>query len=431
MKTDVEDLGGSQRKLVVDVSPEEVKEEIEKYCKKLAREVEVKGFRKGKAPASIIKRYFKQQIHGEVASQLVTSSLEKALKEHSLTPMGEPEIDAPPLEEGKGFPFSVTLDVKPEIDVKDYKGIKLEKEPLEVNEEEIGRSLEELQKAHAELKGIEENRGAVEGEVVLVDYQAFLDGEPLPGEPKKDVYIELGSGGFKKDVEDALVGARAGESREVDVDYPENFLNKELAGKKVQYRFLVKKILEKVLPTLDDEFAKDVGTYESLDALKERLKEEILREKEVRQRKRLEGDVLDIILERNSFEAPRSLVASRKEQMIVDARTHFLSKGIALEQESEDFQKLDAEFDGLAEKEVKKHLLIDAIAKKEGIKVSDADVEEELKRIAERHDQSVEKVRADIQKQEDGLERFKQNLVITRTLDFLLSPDTIEEGEKT
>ena len=114
MKTDVEDLGGSQRKLVVDVSPEEVKEEIEKYCKKLAREVEVKGFRKGKAPASIIKRYFKQQIHGEVASQLVTSSLEKALKEHSLTPMGEPEIDAPPLEEGKGFPFSVTLDVKPE-----------------------------------------------------------------------------------------------------------------------------------------------------------------------------------------------------------------------------------------------------------------------------------------------------------------------------
>jgi len=431
MKTDVEDLGGSQKKLVVDASPEDVKDEIEKYCRKLAREVEVKGFRKGKAPASVIKRYFKQQIYGEVATQMVTSSLEEALKEHSITPMGEPEVDAPPLEEGKAFSFSITLDVRPEVDVQNYKGIELEKESLEASEEEIGKSLEELQKTHAELKGIEEDRGVTEGEVTLVDYQAFLEGEPLPGEPKKDVYIELGSGGFKKDVEDALVGARVDESREVDVEYPDNFLNKEIAGKTVQYRFLVKKILQKVLPKLDDEFAKDVGTYETLDAMKEKLKEEILREKEIRQRKRLEEDVLNTVLERNPFEAPRSLVKNRKEQMVADARTHFLSQGIALEQESDDLQKLDAEFEPLAESEVKKHILLEAIAAKEDIKVSDSDVDEEIKNIADRHDQNVEKVRADLQKQEEGLDRFKQNLVIARTLDFLLSPDTIEEEKKT
>ena len=430
MKAVVEDLGGSQKKLVFDIPPEEVKEEMDKYCKKLAKEVDVKGFRKGKAPASLIRRYFKQQIHGEVASQIVSSSLEKALKEHSLTPLGEPEIDTPPLEEGKGFPFTVTLDVKPEVDVKDYKEIQLDTEPLEVEEEEINKSLDELRKAHAELKDIEEDRGAVNEEVVLVDYQGYLEGAPLPGDEKKDVYIEIGSGNHKKEVEDALIGALVGDTREVDVDYPANFLNKEIAGKTVQYRFHVKKILKKILPELDDEFAKDVGTYENLEALKERLTQEILNEKKIRLRKRLEEELLDKILENNTFDAPRALVKSRRDQMIMDARSHFLSRGVTLEQDSEDFQKLEAEFDTLADKEVKKHLLLEAIAKKESIQVSDADMEEEINKIAGRHNQTVEKVKADIQKQEDGMERFRQNQLITRTLDFLLPPDTIKEGEK-
>ena len=216
----------------------------------------------------------------------------------------------------------------------------------------------------------------------------------------------------------------------MDVDYPANFLNKEIAGKTVQYRFHVKKILKKILPELDDEFAKDVGTYENLEALKERLTQEILNEKKIRLRKRLEEELLDKILENNTFDAPRALVKSRRDQMIMDARSHFLSRGVTLEQDSEDFQKLEAEFDTLADKEVKKHLLLEAIAKKESIQVSDADVEAEINKISERHNQTLEKVKADIQKQEDGMERFRQNLVITRTLDFLLPPDTIKEGEK-
>ena len=429
MKADLEDLGGSQKKIVFDIPPEEVKEEMDKYCKKLAKEVDVKGFRKGKAPASLIKRYFKQQIQGEVASQIVSTSLEKALKEHSLTPLGDPEIDTPPLEEGKGFPFTVTLDVKPEIEVKDYKGIQLDAEPLEVVEEELDKSLEELQKVHAELKGIEEDRGAVNGEVALVDYHGYLDGEPLPGDEKKDVYIEIGSGSHKKDVEEALIGAKVGDTREVDVEYPANFLNKEMAGKTVQYRFHVKKIMQKILPALDDEFAKDVGTYESLDVLKDRLREQILSEKTIRERKRLEENLLDTILENNPFDAPRTLVKARRDQMIVDARSHFLSRGVTLEQDSEDYQRLEAEFENLADKEVKKHLLLEIIAAKESIQVSDSDVEQEITKIAENHKQSIEKVSADIQKQEDGMERFKQNLLTRRTLDFLLPPDTIKEGE--
>lgn len=431
MKTEVEDLGGSQRRIVCEVPSEDVQKEVEKYCRTLAKEVDVKGFRKGKAPPSVIKRYFRQQVHREVASQLVASSFEEALKEHSLTPLGEPEIDTPVLEEGKDFSFSIKLDVRPEIEVEDYKGIELHEEPVEVQEEEVQKSLEELQKVHGDLKGIEEDRGAVEGDTVLVDYAAFLDGQPIPDHERKDVYMELGSESVKRDVEEALVGARVGDERKMDVEYPPNYVDKKLADQKVEYRFQVKKILVKELPKLDDEFAKDVGPYENLEALKGRLQDEIQKEKKVRTRNRLEEDLLDEVLNRNSFDAPRSLVEARHAQMMKEAQVHFLSRGLQLEQSSEDYQRMETDLEELSEKEVKKHLLVEAIAQKESIEVSDEDVEARIQEIAGEHDQSVEKVKADIQKPEDGMERFKTNLLRRKTLDFLLSQaKIIDKGKK-
>ncbi len=430
MKTEVEDLGGAQKKIVCEVPSDEVQKEVDKYCRTLAKEVEVRGFRKGKAPPSIIKRYFRQQIQREVASQLVSSSLEEALKEHSLTPLGEPEIDAPALEVEKDYSFSITLDVKPEIEIGDYQGIELEEESSEVEEEELQKSLEELQKAHGDLKGIEEDRGAMEGDTVLVDYAAFLDGEPIPDRERKDVYMEIDPASVKQDVKDALLGARVGDERKMGVEYPDNYLEKKMAGKNVEYRLQVKKILVKELPKLDDEFAKDVGPYETLEALKDRMREEIGKGKKSRNRRALEEALLEEIVKRSAFDAPRSLVDARYVQMMKDAKIHFLTKGLQMEESSEDYQKLEANLEELAEGDVKKHLLVEAIAKKESIQVSDEEMEEKIKEIADQHEQSVEKVKADIQKQEEDLENFRANLLRGKTLDFLLSQATIKEKGK-
>jgi trigger factor len=430
MKTEVQDLGGSQKKVVCEIPSDEVQKEFNKYCKTLAREVEVRGFRKGKAPPSIIKRYFRQQVQQEVASQLLSSALEDALKEHSLTPLGEPEIDAPVLDEEKDFAFSITLDVKPEIEIGDYEGIELEEEPTEVEEEELEKSLEELRKAHGDLKGIEEDRGAVEGDTALVDYAAFLDGEPLAEMERKDVYMEIDASSVKEDVKDALLGARVGEERKMDVEYPENYMDKNVAGKTVEYRLQVKKILVKELPKLDDEFAKDVGPYETLEALKDRMREEIGKEKKARSRRALEDGLLEELLNRNAFDAPRSLVAARHEQMMKDAKIHFLTKGLAMEESSEDYQQLESNLQEISERDVKKHLLVEAVARKESIRVSDEEVEEKIKEIADQHEQSVEKVKADIQKNQDGLENFRANLLRGKTLDFLLSQATIKDKAK-
>ncbi len=429
MKTEVEDLGGAQKKILCEIPPDEVDKEVEKYCRKLAKEVDIKGFRKGKAPPSIIKRYFRQQIQAEVASRLIGSSLEKAFEEHGLTPLGEPEIDAPALEEGKAFSFTVKLDVKPEVEVEDFEGIELERPALVVEEEEVDKSLEELRKAHGQLKGITEDRGVQEGDTVLVDYAAFIDGEAVPGHERKDVYFEIGPAESRQDTEEALLGAKVGEEREVEVEYPSNYLDTALAGKKVTYKLQVKKILIKELPDLDDEFAKDVGPFETLEALKEKLREQIRREKELRIRQGLEESLLDALLERNPFEAPRSLVEARHAQMMRDATTHFLSKGLRLERDSEDYERLQANLEELAEKEVKKHLLIEAVAGRHSIRVTEEDVRKRIEEIAAEHDQSVEKVRADIQKREEGMERFKTNLLRNKTLDFLLSRAKIKDKE--
>lgn len=429
MKMDQVDVTATRKKISFGVEAQEVDAEVEKFCKKLAREVDIKGFRKGKAPSSVVRRMFREQIRKEVGAQIVSTSLEKFLKDHPLKPVGEPELDVPALEEGKEFAFSVLLDVKPEIEILDWEGIELVKERAKVTEEEVQESLRQLQNRHGKLGSIEEDRGVEPGDVVLVDYEGFVDGAPFSGNVKKDVYIEVGAGETRKEIEEALVGGRPGETREAEVQHPDHLVNRDLAGRKATYRLTIRKILKKDLPVLDDEFAKDVGPYQSLEELKGRLREEILREKEKRIRRKLEEDLLEELIRRNPFEAPRSLVASRHARLMENARVHFLSRGLFLERETEGYQKLEADLERLAEKEVKKDLLLEALQKKFSVDVSDEEVERRIAEIASRHEQSVEKVRAEIQKEEDGMTLFRQGLVNEKTLDFLLGKSRIKEVE--
>jgi len=430
MKTAVEDLGSSQKKITFEIPSEDVQDEVDKYCKKLAKQVDVRGFRKGKAPASVIKRYYMQQILQEVTTQLVSTAFEQGLKENEITMLGEPEIDAPALEEGKDFSFSVKMDIKPELENVTFEGIEIERESSEVEETELQTSLEQLQKAHGELKGVEEDRAAADGDTVLVDYEIKIDDVPIPNGDKQDVYIEIGAGSHNKDVEEALKGAKVGDSREAQIEYPESFINRELAGKKAVYHFQVKKIMVKELPSLDDEFAKDVGPYETLDDLKARMKEEIVREKELRIKQRLEEDLLEKILEKNTIDAPPTLIQARHAQMMKDATGHFLSQGLALEQDSEEHKKLNEEMLVIAEKEVKKQLFVELIGEKESITVPTEEVDKRIEEIAARHEQSPEKIRGDIQKQEDGLDRFQISMLREKTLDFILSQVTIIDKAK-
>ena len=430
MKAEVQDLSGSQKNITFEIPSEEVQEEIERYCKKLAKEVDVRGFRKGKAPVTILKRYFRDQIHKEVSSQLVASSLEKSIKEHSLTPLGEPEINAGTLVEGQDFTFTVKMDVIPKIDVKDYIGVEVQQELVRIGDKDVELALENLRSAHAEMKGVQEDQPAEEGNVVLVDYEATVQGKPFTGNSQEDVYVEIGSGRYPEEIEGGLIGSKVGETLKVQITFPEVHVNKEIAGKQVDYALRVKKIFQKELPSVDDEFAKDVGQYSNLEELKEKLREELGKEKTLRIRRRVEERILEKIIERNPIDAPRSLVEAQHKQLMDEARHRFHAKGLAMDPGTDDYQRLETNLSTLAEKQVLKELMVDAISKKEAINVSDEELEEKIKAIADRSGQSVDRVKGELQK-EDGIERLRRSLKDDKTLDFLISKakiDSIEEA---
>ncbi len=425
MKTEIQDLGGSQKNIMFEIQADEVEEEIQRYCRKLAKEVDVKGFRKGKAPISIIKRYFKEQIQKEVSSQLVASSLEKTLKEHSLTPLGEPKIDAGTFTEGQPFSFSVQMNVLPMIEVKDYKGIEIPQEQATVTEQEVELALENLRESHAQMKGVQEDRPVEDGDVVLVDYQGTIDGKPFSGGSDKDVYIEIGSGGYPTMVEGALVGLHSGEQTTVPLPFPETYANKELAGKTVDATFVVKRIFQKELPAIDDEFAKDVGNYGSLDQLREALKDQLMKEKAARIRRKAEEALLEKIIEKNPFEVPLVLIEEKHQQLMDEARQRFQARGLLMAKGSQEYERLDADLRALAEKQVRKELVVDAIARQEGIEVSEEEIEAKIQAMAARSGQSVDRLKGELQR-DNGMERLKRSMRNEKTLDFLLSHATIE-----
>ncbi len=425
MKTEIQDLGGSQKNIMFEIQADEVEEEIQRYCRKLAKEVDVKGFRKGKAPISIIKRYFKEQIHKEVSSQLVASSLEKTLKEHSLTPLGEPKIDAGTFTEGQPFSFSVQMNVLPMIEVKDYKGIEIPQEQATVTEQEVELALENLRESHAQMKGVQEDRPVEDGDVVLVDYQGTIDGKPFSGGSDKDVYIEIGSGRYPTEVEGALVGLHSGEQTTVPLPFPETYANKELAGKTVDATFVVKRIFQKELPAIDDEFAKDVGNYGSLDQLREALKDQLMKEKAARIRRKAEEALLEKIIEKNPFEVPLVLIEEKHQQLMDEARQRFQARGLLMAKGSQEYERLDADLRALAEKQVRKELVVDAIARQEGIEASEEEIEAKIQAMAARSGQSVDRLKGELQR-DNGMERLKRSMRNEKTLDFLLSHATIE-----
>jgi len=417
MKTVLEDLAGCQKKLVFEVPPEEVNEELDKYCRKLAKEVNVRGFRKGKAPPSVLKRLFKQQILGEVASQIVASSFEKAVQEHALTPVGEPDIETPPLEEGKVFSFTVTVDVKPEIDVKDYLGIVPEASPLEVKEEEVEKSLEELRKVHAEVKDLEEARPVAVGDVVLVDYEGLLDGTPLPQESKKDVYLEIGAGSYRKDVEDALVGSTVGETREVEVAYPENHINKSLAGRTVVYRFEVKKLMKKELPVLDDEFAKSLGQgFETADALREDIASHLQSMADQNARRSYENKAVDALIESAAIEFPAVIAEKEIDRLIAAQESELQARKLSLEDylrsQNKSREELREELQPVAVRNVSGSLALGKLAEAEKIEVSAAELDEEVEIMATNAGEQGENMRQLFQS--PGTRKSLENVIITR-----------------
>jgi trigger factor len=305
-----------------------------------------------------------------------------------------------------------------------YTGLKIEGKKEEVKDEEVGERLKALQNLHANLKAISEARPIQAGDYVIIDYEASMDGKPLEGGKAIDFTVEVGSGQFIPALEEKLIGLKPEEEKEIEISFPEDYGYKKWAGKTISFHVKIKEIKEKILPPLDDEFAKDLGDYASFEELKAKLKGEIEKEKELGLERQLKDQVVDQLLEANPFEVPDSLVEEQAKAMISDTKLRLAAQGVVLKNLGVSEEKLQEDYKVMAQKQVRTFLILEKIAGQEGIAVTDDEADDRLREMSERMHQKFDVVKRYYEK--NGLlPEVKDGIIRDKTLNFLLEKANI------
>jgi trigger factor len=390
----------------------------------LGRTAKIKGFRPGKVPRNILERYFKDYVKTEVVRKLIEESYPKALSETHLEPVSPPVVDPGEFAEGKPFQYSAVIEVKPEITLEGYTGLKIEGKREEVKDEEVEARLKALQNLHSNLKTISEARAIQAGDYVILNYEASLGGKSVEGGKAIDFTVEVGSGQFIPAFEEKLIGLKPEEESEIEVTFPQDYGYQKWAGKTISFHVKIKEIKEKILPPLDDEFARDLGDYPSLGELKAKLKGEIEKEKELGLERQLRDQVVDQLLEANPFEVPESLVEEQAKALVSDTKLKLAAQGVVLKSLGVSEEKLQEDYKAMAQKQVRTFLILEKIAGQEGIAATDQEAEDRLKEMSERMHQKFDVVKQYYEK--NGLlPEIKAGILRDKALSFLLEKANI------
>ncbi len=425
MKVNMENLSDTQRKLQVVIPAEVVKEERSSIFKEIYRAAKIKGFRPGKAPVNIVEAMYKSEIDSETMQKLLSSTLEEALGEAKVNPINRPEITpaADTIEEGKDFEYTVLFEVLPEIELGQYKELKLKKEKQSVKDEDVELSIQHLREHKAEVKPYEKKKAVKDGDVVIVDFEGSLDGELLKDLKRKDVQFVMGENKMIPEFEEAVMGMKKEEEKEFDITYDDSFPIEEARGKAIHYVLKLKDVLKRTMPKVDDELAKGIGV-ETLDELKIKIKEDLGHQLEKQAQTKMRRELMDLLVAENpSIEAPASLVEQEAERLVQGVQQNIEQQGAPAMDLSE--QQL-SEIKDHAVRNVKASLVLGEISRKEGISVSDEDINENLSAIAQQYNMGTDQIR-ELYEQNNLLEGLEATLAERKVIDFIVENAEIDE----
>jgi trigger factor len=420
MKVEVEEMGACKRRLQVEEGPEVVQRAWAEALSRVQRQARLPGFRKGKVPPSMIRLHFADDVRQEVARHLIPEVYRQALTEARLEPVEDPDLRDVTLQENAALKFSAVVEIKPAIALGAYTGLAVTHAPRPFAEAEVDEALDQLRERHAEFRAVE--RAADLGDLVLVDYT--LTPEGLEPRSEKGYALVIGRGAVMPEIEEAVIGLQPGGSRRTRVRFPDSHPNEALRGKAGEAEVTVTEVKEKVLPALDDDFARSVGEFESLAALKAELRKGLETRREQENRRALETAVMEAVLGRHAFEVPEALVLRQVGHQIEHAREHVRRQGVDPDKVPWDYEKMLAELRPGAEQAVRRALLIEAIAAQEGLEPSEADVDAEVERLAQAGRRPAPAVRSMLEQSGD-LERMRLSLREKRTLDFLIERSNV------
>ena len=387
-KTSVEELSESRRRLDVEIAARDVQAEYDKAFALVGREARLPGFRPGKAPRSILEKRFGEQIRREVVGRLVEETFHQAIHDHKLAVVGSPEIDADTLTPGQALKYSATIDVRPVITVGDVDGLEVTRPEVTVTDEDVDRVVGQLQESVAQLRPIDDRTTVEAGDMVTVNLTSRIDG----GEPvqREGVMLEAGAGEFALAPERQIVGQERGARLTIQVPYPEDYGNEALAGKTADIDLELLDLRLKEVPPLDDDFARDHGHCDSMEALRTRMREDLERRAGERADAAVREALVEQLVGRHTFEVPQSLVDRRCDAMLASLNIRMPEGGAP----SDALQRLRDQLRPRAEHEIQAELLLDEIAQRDGIEIADEDVRSEIDGLAAREGQAPERVRA-------------------------------------
>lgn len=419
MQVRVEEVSSLSRRMEVVLPPETVAGELDAAYDKLKGEVNLRGFRKGKVPRKVLEKNYGPKVENETADRLVQESYFDALEKAGLDAVVHPEISDHRFENDGSFFYQAEIDVRPEFTLGEYKGVEVEQPELVVSDEDVDSELEKLRQEAAPLRNVTD-RAIAAGDLAVIDFTAYDQGEEMKHVGGRDFSVDVGSGHIGPEFEDNLLGLKAGEESTFKVDFPANFGNMLLAGKSIEFAVQVKEVKERVLPELDDEFAKDVDAdLATLDDLRRHIREKRLQEMEEARRGDLVDRVMKVILENHDFEVPPRLVAHEIDSMIKELETNLENQGLSLEAAGINRESLVEQYKEGAEKRVRGDFILKKIAEQEEIKVADEDISKGFQRIADRYNMPVEEVKKYFHSRNE-LMPFMHELLTEKILDFLV-----------
>ena len=412
MKVEVEKLGNSQVRLRIEISAEEVSEELERNCQDLRTKVSVPGFRKGKVPLSILKSRFAEHLKAEAIQNLVPPAYEQALISERLIPLGNLELSPPmhqmELREDQPLVFEATLDVKPDFVLPEYEDLTIDKSPPNVPREEVDEYIERLQEQFATYVPLEVDRSVEESDSVRIDWECLVDGAPITDGSKQDADIDIGKGMLLPAVEAEVIGMSVDESQQIEMDFDDDHENPELAGKHAVFNVALRAITEKQLPSLDDEFAKDLE-YENYEQLRGAIWNNLVEEQKAIHNNRQREDILEQLIDKTAIDIPESIVDQHVQQTVQNILQRLRQEGQTPEQAGIDMEKLPTELREDAIKQTKQAWMFDVIAERENIRVTDDELDIEIRRIAEQQNQDPQKYTS-LLRESNRLEEFRDTL---------------------
>ena len=432
MSLQVEKLENNMAKLTIEVSAEELEKAIEGAYQKNKNKISIPGFRKGKAPRKMIEQmYGKEVFYEDAANALIPEAYDKALEECTEEIVSSPKIDVTQLEAGKPFIFTAEVALKPEVTLGKYKGVKVDKIDVDVTDEEINAEIDKQREKNSRTVDITD-RAVENGDIATIDFEGFVDGVAFEGGKGTDYPLTIGSGAFIPGFEEALIGAEIGKETDVNVTFPEEYQAAELAGKAAVFKCTVKKLQEKQLPELDDEFVSEVSDEsDTVEEYKEEIKKQLSDKKAADAKNAKEDAVIDAIIADAKMDIPDAMVDTQQRQMLQDYAQRMQAQGISLEQYMQftgmTTQMMLDQLKPQALKRIQSRLVLEAVVAAENMEASEEEFEEEAKTMGEAYQMDVDKVKELLG--ENGKKQVMQDICIKKAVEFVV--ENAKEAKKT